>query len=101
MGRKRTLSRRKLAKKYANTVRLRLTTKTANKQIKEVPIQNMGVLRSEDWYRARYLLSQRNSGIVDVDYHQYVRSDGDTIVCNGNVKSIQRQSVCNLCSITG
>jgi len=49
MGRKRTLSRRKLAKKYANTVRLRLTTKTANKQIKEVPIQNMGVLRSEDW----------------------------------------------------
>ena len=52
---------RKLAKKYGNTVRLRLTT--TNEQIKEAPIQNMGVRRSEDWYEIS--VSQRNSGIVD------------------------------------
>jgi len=50
-----------------------------------------GVLRSEDWDEIS--VSQRNSGIVDVDYHR--RSDGDTICCNVNVQHIQRQSICN------
>jgi len=50
-----------------------------------------GGLRSEDWDEIS--VSQRNSGIVDVDYHR--RSDGDTICCNVNVQHIQRQSICN------
>jgi small nuclear ribonucleoprotein (snRNP)-like protein len=63
---------RKLAKKYGNVVRLRLTSKTHDNQSAKNTLHQKGkggigndkVLHSEDWYNIS--LSQQNNGVIDL-----------------------------------